>query len=46
VSINVKDVAISGLTGETVNIGQFQKSALDASEIIGMGRYIPQRKED
>ncbi len=45
-SINVKDVAISGLTGETVKIGQFQKNVPNASEIIGMGRYIPQRKED
>lgn len=45
-SINVKDVVISGLTGETVKIDQFLENVLNASGIIGMGRNIPQKKED
>ena len=43
-SINVKDVAISGLTGETVKIDQFLENVLNASGIIGMGRNISQRR--
>jgi hypothetical protein len=43
-SINVKDVIISGLTGETVKIDQFLENVLNASGIIGMGRNISQRR--